>query len=50
MVFVAPDLRLTVVMTSDPAPAQSRDGHVDALHALLDQHVIAAAERGEGAA
>ncbi len=50
MVFVAPDLRLTVVMTSDPAPAQSRDGHVDALHALLDQHVIAAAERGQGAA
>ena len=41
MVFVAPDLRLTVVMTSDPAPAQSRDGHVDALHALLDQHLVA---------
>ena len=50
MVFVVPDLRLTVVMTSDPAPAQSRDGHVDALHALLDQVVIPAAEQGADAA
>jgi CubicO group peptidase (beta-lactamase class C family) len=50
MVFVVPDLRLTVVMTSDPAPAQSRDGHVDALHALLDQILIPAAEQGADAA
>ena len=49
MVFVVPDLRLTVVMTSDSAPAQSRDGHVDALHALLDQVVVQAAERGAAA-
>lgn len=46
MVFVVPDLRLTVVMTSDSAPVQSRDGHVDALHALLDHGVIPAAEQG----
>jgi CubicO group peptidase (beta-lactamase class C family) len=45
MVFIVPDLRLTVVMISDPAPA-ARDGHVDALHALLDDGLVPAAERG----
>lgn len=46
MVFVVPDLRLTVVMTSDPAPVATRDGHVQALHALLANGLIPAAERG----
>ena len=46
MVFVVPDLRLTVVMTSDPTPAATRDGHVDALHALLDRAIVPAAEKG----
>ena len=46
MVFVVPDLRLTVVMTSDSAPVEARDGHVQALHALLAQGFIPAAERG----
>lgn len=50
MVFVVPDLRLTVVMTSDPEPAQARDGHVDALHGLMDRGLIPAAERGDGSA
>lgn len=49
MVFVVPDLRLTVVMTSDPTPVATRDGHVDALHALLDQSLIPAAEQGAAA-
>lgn len=46
MVFVVPDLRLTVVMTSDPTPVETRDGHVQALHALLADGFIPAAERG----
>lgn len=46
MVFVVPDLRLTTVMTSDPAPTEARDGHVQALHALLADGFIPAAERG----
>ncbi|MFN3668629.1 MAG: serine hydrolase domain-containing protein [Brevundimonas sp.] len=49
MVFVVPDLNLTVVMTSDSSPADTRDGHVDALHALLDRTLIPAAERGAAA-
>ena len=48
MVFVVPDLRLTAVMTSDPAPVATRDGHVQALHALLASGLIPAAERGAG--
>ena len=46
MVFVVPDLRLTVVTTSDPTPVETRDGHVQALHALLADGFIPAAERG----
>jgi CubicO group peptidase (beta-lactamase class C family) len=46
MVFVVPGLRLTVVMTSDPTPVESRDGHVQTLHALLADGFIPAAERG----
>ncbi len=46
MVFVVPDLRLTVVMTSDSTPVETRDGHVQALHALLADGFIPAAERG----
>ena len=48
MVYVVPSLALTVVMTSDPA-ARGATGHVQALHALFDQHVIAAAETGRAA-
>jgi CubicO group peptidase (beta-lactamase class C family) len=46
MVFVVPDLRVTVVMTSDPAPVGARDGHVQALRALMAEGFIPAAERG----
>lgn len=42
MVYVLPSLALTVVMTSDPA-ARGVDGHVQALHGLIDRTVIAVA-------
>ena len=45
MLFVVPDLALTVVMISDPSP-QERGDHVDQLHVLLDEAIIPAAERG----
>jgi CubicO group peptidase (beta-lactamase class C family) len=45
MVYVVPDLKLSVVMTSDPT-APGRNGHVDALNALLATRIIPAAEKG----
>lgn len=45
MVYVVPDLALTVVMTSD-SDARSTDGHLQALHALMADGFIPAAERG----
>lgn len=38
MLFVAPSLGITAVMTSDPT-ARGRDGHVQALHALFDRAI-----------
>lgn len=46
MVFVVPELRLTIAMTSNPTPVETRDGHVQALHALVADGFIPAAERG----
>lgn len=46
MVFVVPDLALTVVMISDPSPHPRAESHVPALHALLDQAIIPAAVKG----
>ena len=46
MLFVVPDLRLTVVMISDPTPRPRAESHLPALHLLLDQGIIPAAERG----
>ncbi len=45
MVYVLPDLALTVVMTSD-ANAVRDGGHIDALHALLADGIVPAAEAG----
>lgn len=45
MLYIVPDLGLTVVMTSD-ATAPREGGHIDALHALLADGIIPAAERG----
>ena len=46
MVFVVPDLRLTVVMTSDPTPYPRGEGHIADLHRLLADGIIPAAEQG----
>lgn len=43
MLYVVPDLGLTVVMTSDPT-ARSRDGYLEQLHGLLADGIVAAAE------
>jgi CubicO group peptidase (beta-lactamase class C family) len=48
MVYVVPDLGLTVVMTSDPDHPSGRDGFVRELHGLLADGIIPAAERGSG--
>lgn len=45
MLYIVPDLRLTVVMTSDAAAARD-GGHIDALHRLLADGIVPAAERG----
>ena len=45
MVYVVPSLGLTVVMTSDAA-SRGVDGHVQALHAILSDRLVPAAERG----
>lgn len=49
MVYVVPDLALTVVMTSDSGAARD-GGHIDALHALVADGIVPAAERGAQAA
>lgn len=45
MLFVVPDLRMTVVMTSDPVAPREGD-HIGALHRLLADGIIPAAEAG----
>ena len=45
MVYIVPSLRLTAVMTSD-ADQRSVGGHVQALHALVAEQLVPAAERG----
>ena len=45
MIYIVPNLALTVVMTSDPN--STRDGgHIDALHALLSDGIVPAAAAG----
>lgn len=46
MLFVIPDLALTVVMTSDPSPRPRAESHLDDIHAILDQAIVPAAIRG----
>ena len=41
-VWVVPSLDLVVVMTSDPTPATRERGHLQSLHRLLDEVVLAA--------
>lgn len=48
MLFVVPDLALTVVMISDATPHPRAESHLPAIYALLSEGVIAAAEKGDG--
>jgi CubicO group peptidase (beta-lactamase class C family) len=45
MLYIVPELALTVVMTSDAASARD-NGHIQALHRLLGEGIVPAAERG----
>jgi CubicO group peptidase (beta-lactamase class C family) len=47
-VFVVPDLQLVVVTTSDPDAASRERGHLQAIHALLDEELVPAVD-GQGA-
>jgi CubicO group peptidase (beta-lactamase class C family) len=44
MLYVVPDLALTVVMTSDETQASGRSGYIDQLHRLVADGIIPAAE------
>ncbi|MBB4658581.1 serine hydrolase [Parvularcula dongshanensis] len=46
MIYVAPSLGLTAIMTSDP-DARGVDGHVQSLHRLVSRFLVPAAQRGE---
>ncbi len=46
MIYVVPDLRLSVVMTSDHTQPSGRTGYARELHALLADGIVPAAERG----
>jgi CubicO group peptidase (beta-lactamase class C family) len=46
MLFIVPDLELTVVMISDTSPHPRAESHVPALYALLANELIPAAEQG----
>ncbi len=48
MLFVVPDLALTVLMISDPTPHARAKSHLPALYTLLHLGIIPAAERGGG--
>jgi CubicO group peptidase (beta-lactamase class C family) len=48
MLYIVPDLALTVVMTSDASVGREGD-HIQALHGLLASGVIPAAVRGAAA-
>ena len=45
MLYILPDLRLTVAMTSDAGGARD-GGHIDALNGLLADGIVPAAEKG----
>ena len=45
MLYIVPDLELTVVMTSDASQPSGRDGYVQELHALLASGIVPTAER-----
>lgn len=44
MIYIMPDLGLTVVMTSNPARPATLDGHLGALNDLFARHIVPAIE------
>ena len=48
MIYVVPDLALTVIMTSDQSGPSGRSGYVRELHGLLADGLVPAAEGGAG--
>lgn len=42
MIYVVPDLRLTVVISSDPGAPSGRSGYVRELHDLVGEYIVAA--------
>lgn len=46
MLFIVPDLDLSVVMISDPTPHPRGESHLQALHAILDETIVPAARAG----
>ena len=48
MLYIVPDLGLTVVMTSGPDTSSGRTGYVDELHQLVSDRIIPAAEAASG--
>ena len=44
-IFIVPDLKLVVAMTSVPTPGDERRGHTRALYDLVEDQIIPAAER-----
>jgi CubicO group peptidase (beta-lactamase class C family) len=40
MIYILPDLRLTIVITSDPGTPSGRSGYADDLHNLVARHII----------
>lgn len=48
MLFIVPDLELTVVMISDPSPHPRAESHLPALHAMMDEAIVPAALAGAG--
>jgi hypothetical protein len=49
MIYIVPDLALTVVMTSDPTAPSGRSGYVRQLHGPFAQGFIPAAQHAGGA-
>jgi CubicO group peptidase (beta-lactamase class C family) len=47
MIYIVPDLAVTVVMTSADDQASARSGHRDALHALM-REIVTTLDAGAG--
>ena len=46
MLYIVPDLALTIVITSDDKTPAGRTGYVDRLHRLVEERIIPVAQPG----